>query len=218
MGMTIDGDNQADAGQQVSRAESLRAEGRLDEAKELLSAVLSEHPDHTLGRLVLALVHLDLGQQDQSRSVLEAALSTPSILSEPVVEPVLDTADESAVDPLELVQAEMNSGEEAAQAATSTPDLSAQFSADSPFANPTMAKLLEEQGHAKEAEALRSTMGDGAPVPVIIEDTVEDDVLAGVVVGEVASEMACEIGTEGESLAIIATLERWLGNVQRSAV
>ncbi|MBW2712799.1 MAG: tetratricopeptide repeat protein [Deltaproteobacteria bacterium] len=190
-----------EAAQLVAQAEGLRASGQLAEARDLLMGVLSTHPDHALGRLVLALVHLDLGEQDQSRSVLEAALQGLSPAIESTPEPMA-----AVEDPLEAVQAEMISQVEEPVEALSSPEVATPFAADSPFVNPTMAGLLEQQGHAKEAEALRNAMGDHEVEAAVAEEKPAEDVLAG------------EMGTDSDTLAIVETLERWLGNVQRGAV
>lgn len=179
-----------DTEQLVVQADGMRQAGFFAEARAILTEILAEHPDHAMGRLVLALVHLDLGEQDQSRSVLEAALSS------------LPSPAESVPDPLAPIQAEMNSQTEES---LSHSEVATPFATDSPFVNPTMANLLEQQGHAKEAEALRSAIDEREPAPFAAEEQPEEDVLAG------------EMGTGSDKLAVIATLERWLDNVHRGA-
>jgi hypothetical protein len=192
--MTDSGENHtglnAETEQLVAQADGMRQAGFFAEARAILTDVLAAHPDHALGRLVLALLHLDLGEQDESRLVMEAALSN------------LSSVPEGQADPLAPIQDEMIS-----QAEESLPPAEAAtpFATDSPFVNPTMANLLEQQGHAKEAEALRSAIDEREPAPFVAEEQPEEDVLAG------------EMGTGSDKLAVIATLERWLDNVHRGA-
>jgi len=182
-----------DTEQLVVQADGMRQAGFFAEARAILTEILAEHPDHAMGRLVLALVHLDLGEQDQSRLVLEAALSS------------LPSPAESVPDPLAPIQDEMNSQAEESEEALSGSEPATPFATDSPFVNPTMANLLEQQGHAKEAEALRSAIDEREPAPLAAEEQPEEDVLAG------------EMGTGSDKLAVIATLERWLDNLHRGA-
>ncbi len=179
--------------QLVVQADGMRQAGFFAEARAILTDVLAAHPDHALGRLVLALVHLDLGEQDESRLVMEAALSNFS------------SVPEGQMDPLAPIQDEMISQAEESQESISESEAATPFATDSPFVNPTMANLLEQQGHAEEAEALRSAIDEREPVPFAAEEQPEEDVLAG------------ETGTGSDKLAVIATLERWLSNVHRGA-
>lgn len=190
----------ADTEQLVVQADGMRQAGFFAEARAILTDVLAAHPDHALGRLVLALVHLDLGEQDESRSVLEAALAN------------LSSVPAGAVDPLASVQDEMISQAEDLEEPLPPAEVATPFAEDSPFVNPTMANLLEQQGHAEEAEALRSAIGDREPETLVVEGQLEENV-------EMPAQdvLAGETGTGSDKLAVIATLERWLSNVHRGA-
>jgi len=65
---------------------------------------------------------------------------------------------------------------------------------DSPFATPTVASLLESQGHGAEAAALREELARRSR-------------------GEAPASAAAE-GAQRER--VIATLERWLENLRRT--
>ncbi len=167
----------------VGRAETLRREGQPGEALALLRDGLLREPTNLLMTLALARVHLDLGESDALRALLEETLAG------------LGGAPERQA-PAEAVLPSLVESDEAAG------DPSAPFSLDSPFANPTMARLLEEQGHADEAHALREVI---APVEASPEEV--DEVFA--VAGEPEEDM--------REKAILETLSSWLDNIQRGA-
>ncbi len=167
----------------VGRAETLRREGQPGEALALLRDGLLREPANLLMKLALARVHLALGENDALRELLEETLAgvggAPELQApaEPALAPGVEI-DEAQEEP------------------------SAPFSLDSPFANPTMARLLEEQGHADEADALREVIA-----PVEASPGEVDEVFA----------VAGEPEEDAREKAILETLSSWLDNIQRGA-
>ncbi len=193
----------------VEEALRQRREGHPAEAVKLATEALAIDGDHERAedahelRVILALALLDQGETDGAIRELEAVFpppahspvelddALPSETSSPIGE--FDEAElENAFLEAESHPEEMWNANHVAEATLAQVEEGAPegipLAADSPFATATMAGLLEEQGHADEASALRAAIGD-APT----------------------------VDSPSERAQIIETLERWLDNLRRAS-
>ena len=179
-------------GRAARDAETLRRGGSASEARKVAEEGLRCDETPAL-RIALGLALLDLGDEVAARGELERAFALLEGPSD--AEPLAAIADaelESAFLEAESNPDEMWNANHLAEAALKQVDEGVPegvtMTPDSPFANATIAGLLEEQGHIDEAQALREAIAtDGQSA-----------------------------GTDG-SAAIIATLERWLDNLRRAS-
>jgi hypothetical protein len=209
-------------------AEAHRLAGRPDEAERIARAGLERCPDRVAGRVALGLALLDGGRLDEARWELQAVLrAVPdqvlarealgqcessgeparSFEAEPAGEPgafgpieeaELDDALQAAVPDLDqTVDADRIAQEAMHQAELERPEGLISCS-DSPFATRTVAALLEQQGDARGAQAIRSALEEGekAAEPARTQPR--------------PPSPASERRTQW-----IETLERWLHNVRR---
>jgi len=197
----------------VGFAEAERRAGRPEPARRLAEAGLMDEPHHLEGRAVLALACLDLGDVEGARRALEPALaglavSAPAPLEvgsalegEPFPvqsDPLLDLAEnevEHAFAHAESEEVEVWTTDRVAEAAlraveAGRPEGVALEAPASPFATETVATLLERQGDAERARAIRRTL--------------EREVAEASLVPE-------------ERKRWIGTLERWLDNLRRAS-
>ena len=181
-------------------AERRRRDGRPAEASKIAAEALALRDSAGL-RIAHALALLEQGETARVRVELEAAFemlegTVPE--AEPLVPATASLGDfeEAELDnafleaesrPDEMWNANHVAEATLAQVEEGTPEGLA-AAADSPFATATMAGLLERQGHADEAQALRAAIGEADA-------------------GDPPSERA----------RIIATLERWLENLRRAS-
>jgi len=186
-------------------AEAHRRAGRPEQAESVARSGLERRPDALAGRVVLGLALLDLGRVDEARAELERVLT--SVPDHPLALAGLEASDVPAAAPNsdEPFDAALDGGEIDAAFDAARPEEDQMISADSvaasairaaelgepegvadeaadlPIATHTVANLLERQGHAHDADAMRATL-DG-----------------------------------GDHDRVVATLERWLDNLRRTA-
>ncbi len=189
-------------------AEAHRRAGRPEEAERVARAGLVQRPDWVAGRVALGLALLDLGRLREARRQLEQVigeLPAETLLSRPrprsarpaaAENPLADALDtdeferaferaetdrEQVVDADRIaVEAMHQVDREEAEALRATPD--------SPFATRTVADLLERQGDASGAQAVRAAL---------------------------ARREATSTPPRSGRQRAIATLERWLDNLGR---
>ena len=207
-------------------AEANRRAGREKEAERVAREGLLHRPDCAAGSVALALALLDQERDEEARDVLERVLEqTPDhpVALAALPESGLPTAGDVSLEALgededdELGDDELDrafaGAETNVESMVSANDLAAQAmraaeldqpegvaahphlleDPSSPFATDTMAGLLERQGHDAEAQALRARAGTA---------------------DEPASGQDALPGTERRR--VLATLERWLGQLRRS--
>lgn len=165
-------------------AEALRRAGNAEQARKTLEQALRQQEAPAL-RVALGLALEDLGETDAARRELEQALvlmaggtaaptpdldgpESPAAPGAPdALAAIADAELEDAFLQAESRPDEMWNANNLAEAALAqveegTPE-GVDLSPDSPFATATVAGLLEEQGHADEAQALRQAIaGEGA--------------------------------------------------------
>lgn len=170
-------------------AEARRRAGHPEQARRLAEAGLVDEPHHAVGRAVLALACLDLGDAAGAREALAGLVAPPigparepidagpEIEDEPfgvVSDPLEDLAEnelDSAFSQVESESVEVWTTNRVAEAAlrsveSGEPEGVADLAEPgSPFATETVAQLLEQQGAADQAEAIRTKLeGEGAAV------------------------------------------------------
>jgi len=177
---------EGDSNDLVARAEALRQAGKFDDALALIRVEIEENRVDLLVRVEEALIHLERGQVEVAQGILEGALADAGL-----VELVSDDAAEGFLDE-ESTTYELE--EEPAL------DDSVPFSSDSPFANPTMANLLDRQGYSEQANALRQE---------IISKERQVQAGAG------AKDSSTSSKSSERKRSVVATLERWLNHLQR---
>jgi tetratricopeptide (TPR) repeat protein len=190
-------------------AEANRRAGRLEEAERVAREGLRRRPELVAGRAALALVLLDLGRVDEARAELERiledvpdhplALASFARAGGTALEALADDEIEGAFADAETSVGEMVDANHVAARALEAADLDEPEGVfptdpDSLFATPTVANLLETQGHGAEAAALREELARRSR-------------------GEAPASAAAE-GAQRER--VIATLERWLENLRRT--
>jgi len=205
-------------------AEANRRAGRAKEAERVAREGLRERPEFVAGRVALSLALLDLGRADEARSELIRVLEmnphhVPAANALHRVAPMDhgamggagedsellgDLADdelENAFQDAEAQADEMLSANRVVAAAVreidrDQPEGVMPFPADSPFATETVADLLEQQDYGREAQAMRERLvGSSASLAADPGAPLHDAV--------------------NHRARVIATLERWLENLQR---
>lgn len=212
--------------------EVYRRLGRLDDARRVAAAGLALRPDDTRGRLALGLTLLDLGETEGARGEFEhamAALAADELGALPLggdpevafdgsrarssdgpTEGVADAELDAAFEGAEALRDEMLDANQLAEEAMRQGRLDApegfKLDATSTFATETMARLLDTQGDAQAADAIRERIGANAPA----------EPLRGAAGASPAGEVAAEGlgGTPPDR--VLAVLESWLDNLQRS--
>ena len=199
-------------------AEAQRRAGRPDEARRIAEAGLAESPQRLAGRVALALALIDLGEIESAKDELSVVLETepghplaraawaplaaatpaPAMIedAEPAEASPLAALDEAELEDAfaeaEAEPDEMMTANHVAEAALRAVEddgpEGVRLDEDSPFATETVATLLEEQGDAASAEAIRSTLARRAP----------------------------KAPADFDRERVIATLERWLDNLRGS--
>jgi tetratricopeptide (TPR) repeat protein len=163
-------------------AEAHRRSGDAKRAEEVARAGLTCHPDHVAGGVALGLALIDQGRPEDARSVLERTIeATPEqVLAQRALEELggsrrppavfdgldseLDAAFDQARPEADAMIDANDLASEAVRRADSTPEEAAELvtAQGSPFATRTVADLLEQQGDAGSAEALRRNLGEKA--------------------------------------------------------
>jgi hypothetical protein len=225
----------------AGEAERMRRAGDAQAAVEMAEAGLVDEPENDLGRIVLALALLDLGDLSCARERLERAFPAEGPV-EPVALPlepvglggdVRDDELERAFAEAETNPDEMMSANKVVQQTlenehVEVPDEAGFAITDSPtYATETMASILEEQGRVGEAEALRRGLvhpGDDPFGDASNLSAVESIDAAGLLdlTGSTSTSGAewtdAAVGpAHAERLRVLATLEGWLYNLRQQA-
>ena len=190
-------------------AEANRRAGRLEEAERVAREGLRRRPALIAGRVVLALALLDLGRVGEARKELERVLAevpdhptaldalagTGAAAATDSLDALDDAEIDGAFDEAETPAGEMVDANSIAAQALRAADLDSPegilAEPDSPFATPTVADLLERQGHGAQAAAVRREFMR-------------------------RSELGDEKPADPRNERLIATLERWLENLRRA--
>jgi tetratricopeptide (TPR) repeat protein len=204
-------------------AEANRRAGRVDEAERVAREGLRRQPDQLAGRVALALALLDRDRLDEARAELErvldavpdhplalAALRESGGVGPEALQALEEDEIEGAFAEAEAAVGEMVDANDLAAQALRAADLAEPEGVraadleepegvlaaelEAPFATRTVAELLERQGHASEAAALRRELARRSDDP------------------KPASRAA---GRDPRTEHLIATLERWLDNLRR---
>ena len=182
---------------QVALGLALLDLGRVEEARRELERVLDAAPDHPV-----AASALESGRPPPDvrgwRSPPPPAPAEPPDLLEQIGEPEIDAAfDQASPEPTGVVNADT-----VAQAALHDLESEDEDRDDPviPVVTQTVADLLERQGHAESARAMRESLDAAAP-------------LHGSGEGETAFPTA-DPASRGQ---VVATLERWLESIRRGA-
>ncbi len=189
-------------------AEACRRAGSAEEALRVAERGLAGDPEHSAGRIALALALIDLGRTDEARVALERVLGVvpEHVVAQraealigtgaPELADVAEAELESAFDAAEAQPDEMWTANHVAQAAIEAVEAGEALAADdpfaeqeTPFATETVAGLLERQGHGERAREIRQTLGRRSTPPRTLH----------------------------ERERLIATLERWLENLRRAS-
>ncbi len=229
----------ADPGAQgfATLAEAYRRLERLDDARRVAVAGLALHPDHTQGRLALGLTLLDLGEAAAAHYEIECAMGAvageelnslttggdaaatfvgrPAHASEALEEGVADAELDAAFASAEAVSDAMLDANRIAEQAMRDGKLDTpegfNVGGTPTFATETMARLLDDQGDARTADAIRGKMetvaGTGSVYDAALRVGKESPAPDG--------PGAIGMGTMPSS-RVVATLESWLDNLQRS--
>ena len=223
----------------VALADAWRRAGRADEAVRVAREALQHQPESMSARVALALSLLDLGKPGEARGELARAFDASperalgrAALERVTAEAALRRAPRASLysllpapaQPLELLEeipgeefdrafdaAEsdpegvIDANQVAAQAIHAVEQAAAEdlvSAPESPFATATMAGLLERQGHIAEARAVRER---AAARPEESNGTMDT---ARHTAGDAKAR---------DRARVLATLERWLENLQRGA-
>jgi hypothetical protein len=219
-------------------AERMRRAGDAHAAAEIAEAGLVDEPANDRGRMVLALALLDLGDVPRARQELEMAflVDTPVAPVIPPPEPIglgVDLGDdelESAFAEAETNPDEMMSANKVVEQTLESehvdvPEAGFDVTGSPTYATETMASLLEEQGRAGDAEALRASLGhpegdllDDAENASAIESVAPSGVLdAAESMPASGAGWAAGLGPDhAERVRIVSTLEGWLHNLRQN--
>ncbi|UCE86703.1 MAG: hypothetical protein JSU66_02920 [Deltaproteobacteria bacterium] len=234
-------------------AEAQRRAGLPQEAAETARAGLRHRPDQVSGRVALGLALIDLGQLEAARREFERvlelvpdqALAAESLrrvagqgaaleagprtaaASDVGFEPIDDDELEDAFERAETETSEMVDADDIVRQAMRTAELDQPEGLEagpaSPFATQTMADLLERQGLADDAHALRRSIAT-RPAPARAGPSggamspAEDREFSAPDEGASSDESGSSSARSGDTTAaVIRTLERWLEKLGRGA-
>jgi hypothetical protein len=138
-------------------AEGHRRAGRAHEAESLARAGLRVFPGGTSGRLALALALLDQRRIEEARREVEGLLESLSEFqaARGALAALIGESEPEPAEPEPDVDAAMDAW---AEEPTVEQEDVVLAEGTSPFATATMAGLLERQGHAEDARALRARL------------------------------------------------------------
>jgi tetratricopeptide (TPR) repeat protein len=207
-------------------AEANRRAGRAKEAERVAREGLRERPDFVAGRVALGLALLDLGRTEEARTELARVLETvpdhdlaanalsraasqddsaieerggtPELLTDLAEEELENAFQDAEAQPDEMMSASRVVAAAVRAVDHDEPEGVMPLGEDSPFATHTVAGLLEQQDHRDEARAIRDVIEDPAVPASLATDQ-----------GEALSD------TVNGRARVIASLERWLENLQR---
>ncbi len=206
----------AEAPDFAGQAEAQRRAGRPEEAERIARSGLAERPDFQPGRVALGLALMDLGRLREARRQLEQVVDAasrptpssgaiapapppPALRTHPLGGALGDEEFEAAFDRAETDRDQVIDADRIAVEAMRQVDreeAGVRTEPDSPFTTRTVADLLERQGDAAGASAVRAAVaareaGSGAPNPPAPQP-------------------------RSGGRRALHTLERWLANLQRS--
>jgi len=207
-------------------AEANRRAGRAKEAERVAREGLRERPDFVAGRVALSLALLDLGRTEEARTELARVLETvpdhdlaanalsraasqddsaieerggtPGLLSDLAEDELENAFQDAEAQPDEMMSASRVVAAAVRAVDHDEPEGVTPLGEDSPFATHTVAGLLEQQDHREEAQAIRDVLEDPAVPASLATDP-------GAALPDTVNGRA----------RVIATLERWLENLQR---
>ncbi len=198
----------------AARAERERRAGNSRAALEIAQAGLAAEPRHTAGRVAAGLALLDLGLVAEARRELEQVVRVPELavaapLSD-LAEAELDLAFEAAAPEQESM---LDAEGIAMQAVTAVEDHAGPELPGEAFRTQSMARLLEQQGDAVGAEAIRRSLREDieaeADVFAAAQERAEPE-------GPAAPEAeAPPRAKRPRRRTRVEVLERWLHNVRR---
>ena len=214
----------------VAEAERTRRAGDAHAAVELAEAGLAAAPQNDRGRVALALALLDLGDLPRARYELERAFEieppvTTGIPPRQAIGLGGDLGDDelehafaaAETNPDEMMSANKVVEQTLENEQAELPEAGFDVTESLTYATETMVSLLEEQGRANDAEALREFL-------VYPEaESCGDSATEAVAVSGVLDATETEWGDAGvgpshaRRLRIVATLEGWLLNLRQSA-
>jgi len=193
-----------------SLAEAYRRAGRLADAEVVVRHGLERNPEAPGGRVVLALVLLELGRVEEARACLEplvaavvAAASAPADAgrarwTEAELDDALDAAQtdtDALIDPDRVAREAVARVDAEFDAPDDVAPLADAFDTGGTFATRTMAELLERQGDRRGAERIRAALQDPRR----------------------ASDPVAAAPTPRNRQHTIAVLESWLQNLRGGA-
>ncbi len=219
-------------------AERLRRAGDSLAAIEIAEAGLVDDPANARGRMVLALALLDLGDLPRARRELEMGFpaDTPVAPASLTPEPIglggdvgddeLDSAfAEAETNPEEMMSANKVVEQTLQNEQVGRPEAGFNVTGSPVYATETMASLLEEQGRAGDAEAVRESLG--RPEEELLGDVenIESVAPSGVRPAAESTPLsdarwaeAAGVGPDhAERVRIVTTLEGWLHNLRLNA-
>lgn len=186
-------------------AEAHRRDGRPEEAERVARGGLERRPDALAGRVALGLALLDLGRVDEARAELERVLT--SVPDHPLALAGLEASDVPvpAVHSDEPFDAALDGGEIDAAFADARPEEDQMISADSVAARAIRAaELGDPEGFTDEAANIPIATHTVANLLERQGHTHDADAMRATLHG-------------GNHDRVVATLERWLDNLRRTA-
>lgn len=196
----------------AARAEHARRAGDAEAALEIARDGLAREPRHTAGRVAAGLALLDLGRVAEARGELEAIVR----VSEAEVAPLSDLEEaeiESAFAAAAPEEESMLDAEGIAmRAVTAVEDNAVEAGPELPgeaFRTEAMAELLERQGDAAGAEAIRASLREGSQ-----GERPDGDEAPATPPRSESGEAAPRVG-RARRRTRVEVLERWLHNVRR---
>jgi tetratricopeptide (TPR) repeat protein len=159
-------DEPSEATSLAAHAEDRRRDGDADAALALAREALEHDPEHVAAHATAALALLDLGREHEARRELELLVAEPVALPM-ALDPIADDEFDRAFDAAEPEPDAMRDANEVAYeamraAALDSPEIPVPAGPGSPFRTATMAALLERQGDADAARAIRESLAPPA--------------------------------------------------------
>lgn len=210
----------------AAEAERARRGGDAVAGLDIARSGLAQEPHHTAGRVAAGLALLDLGRVDEARIELEAIVHLPPVVEEPlsglVEEPLSGLAedelehafDQAAAEPESMVDAEGIALQAVAAVERDEFESGPELPGEA-FRTHSMARLLEEQGDAAGAEAIRRALTEGTPESEgVAEEAPPPAAAAAERAGEDDARPAARAPRRTRK-SRVEVLEGWLHNVRR---
>jgi tetratricopeptide (TPR) repeat protein len=186
-------------------AEAHRCDGRPEEAERVARGGLERRPDALAGRVALGLALLDLDRIDEARAELERVLA--SVPDHPLALAGLEASDVPLPDvrPDEPFGGDLDGGEIDAAFEAACPEEDQMISADSVAASAIRAaEFGEPDGFAEDAAGIPIATHTVANLLERQGHVYDADAMRATLHG-------------GDHDRVVATLERWLDNLRRTA-